>query len=128
MILSLARRKERQVEGRWEGGAKTDRQGVGGERETKRRNCVSVGVETVTHTQAFDSLQWLYNWLCGGVEYMPKETDMGEPMVTLVFTSTESQRTILPVNIQQYSITNWRNKGSIMVTFQNVRILTFLRN
>lgn len=59
---------------------------------------------------------------------MPKETDMGEPMVTLVFTSTESQGTILPVNIQQYSITNWRNKGSIMVTFQNVRILTFLRN
>ena len=34
----------------------------------------------------------------------------------------KSQRSIFPVNIQQYSITNWRNKDSIMFIFQNVKI------
>ena len=56
---------------------------------------------------------------------MPSPGDLPNPGIeptALTSQVYESQRSIFPVNIQQYSITNRRNKDSIMFIFQNVKI------
>ena len=56
---------------------------------------------------------------------MPSPGDLPNPGIeptALTSQVYESQRSIFPVIIQQYSITNWRNKDSIMFIFQNVKI------
>ena len=56
---------------------------------------------------------------------MPSPGDLPNPGIeptALTSQVYESQRSIFPVIIQQYSITNRRNKDSIMFIFQNVKI------